>query len=202
MRVRTQAEARSACSSLCRWAIVLQSGHSGRSGGRGRARWSGRAGPHRNGAVRRSRWVVGGRRVCSAPRRCRGVRGSRGSGRCSAAGMAHGRDPVCEDGEWASCRVPGGDGLIDVLVNRSPMFPIDLMWDEPRLADSWNRRPPFAVTSGSTWRVPARRTRSPTPRVASPKWSMRWLQCSTRWDANASAARVGPRPVLFAAAHP
>ena len=26
-----------------------------------------------------------------------------------------------------------GDGPIDVLVTRMPLFPIDLMWDEPRL---------------------------------------------------------------------
>ena len=36
-----------------------------------------------------------------------------------------------------------GDGPIDVLVNRSPMFPIDLMWDEPRLAHFLNRLSSF-----------------------------------------------------------
>ena len=27
-----------------------------------------------------------------------------------------------------------GDGPIDVLVNRHTQFPVDLMWEEPRLA--------------------------------------------------------------------
>jgi hypothetical protein len=32
-----------------------------------------------------------------------------------------------------------GDGPVDVLVNRSPMFPVDLVWDEPRLVHFLNR---------------------------------------------------------------
>ena len=36
-----------------------------------------------------------------------------------------------------------GDGPIDVLVTRMPLFPIDLMWDEPRLAHFLNRLSSF-----------------------------------------------------------
>jgi class 3 adenylate cyclase/pimeloyl-ACP methyl ester carboxylesterase len=36
-----------------------------------------------------------------------------------------------------------GDGPIDVLVTRSPLFPVDLMWDEPRLAHFLNRLSSF-----------------------------------------------------------
>jgi class 3 adenylate cyclase len=36
-----------------------------------------------------------------------------------------------------------GDGPIDVLVNRIPLFPIDLMWDEPRLVHFLNRLSSF-----------------------------------------------------------
>jgi class 3 adenylate cyclase/pimeloyl-ACP methyl ester carboxylesterase len=36
-----------------------------------------------------------------------------------------------------------GDGPIDVLVTRSPVFPVDLMWDEPRLAHFLNRLSSF-----------------------------------------------------------
>jgi class 3 adenylate cyclase len=37
-----------------------------------------------------------------------------------------------------------GDGPVDVLVNHPPVFPIDLMWDEPRLAYFLNRLSSFA----------------------------------------------------------
>ena len=36
-----------------------------------------------------------------------------------------------------------GDGPLDVLVNRSTFFPVDLMWDEPRLAHFLNRLSSF-----------------------------------------------------------
>jgi len=37
-----------------------------------------------------------------------------------------------------------GDGRVDVLVTRTAMFPIDLMWDEPRLAHFLNRMSSFS----------------------------------------------------------
>jgi class 3 adenylate cyclase len=37
-----------------------------------------------------------------------------------------------------------GDGPIDVLVNRATIFPIDLMWDEPRLVHFLNRLSSFS----------------------------------------------------------
>jgi class 3 adenylate cyclase/pimeloyl-ACP methyl ester carboxylesterase len=54
--------------------------------------------------------------------------------------------------ETRYARTPGGDrvafqvigtGPLDVLVNRSPWFPIDLMWDEPRLVFFLNRLSAF-----------------------------------------------------------
>ena len=38
------------------------------------------------------------------------------------------------------------DGPVDVLVTRTAMFPIDLMWDEPRLAHFLNRMSSFSPT--------------------------------------------------------
>ena len=37
-----------------------------------------------------------------------------------------------------------GDGPVDVLIGRPPMFPVDLMWDEPRLAHFLNRLSSFS----------------------------------------------------------
>jgi class 3 adenylate cyclase len=37
-----------------------------------------------------------------------------------------------------------GDGPVDVLVGRPPMFPVDLMWDEPRLAHFLNQLSSFS----------------------------------------------------------
>jgi class 3 adenylate cyclase len=37
-----------------------------------------------------------------------------------------------------------GDGPVDVLVGRPPLFPVDLMWDEPRLAHFLNRLSSFS----------------------------------------------------------
>jgi class 3 adenylate cyclase len=37
-----------------------------------------------------------------------------------------------------------GDGPLDVLVNRNTVFPVDLMWDEPRLAHFLNRLSSFS----------------------------------------------------------
>jgi pimeloyl-ACP methyl ester carboxylesterase len=53
------------------------------------------------------------------------------------------RDLVREDSGWGSCRLSGGDGAIDVLVNRQLFFPVDLMWDEPRLVYFLNRLSSF-----------------------------------------------------------
>src|SRR5262245_37035295 len=36
-----------------------------------------------------------------------------------------------------------GEGPLDVLVNRYPAFPIDLLWDEPRVASFLNRLSSF-----------------------------------------------------------
>jgi len=37
-----------------------------------------------------------------------------------------------------------GEGPVDVLVGRPPMFPVDLMWDEPRLAHFLNQLSSFS----------------------------------------------------------
>jgi class 3 adenylate cyclase len=46
------------------------------------------------------------------------------------------------DGDYVAYQVVG-DGPIDVLVNRLTIFPVDLMWDEPRLAQFLNRLSSF-----------------------------------------------------------
>ena len=90
-----------------------------------------------------------------------------------------------------------GDGPIDVLVTRPPVFPIDLMWDEPTLAHFLNRMSSFCrhiwfdkplrgqePASGSEWsrrarrRPPARRPLPSGPSIVShhqmaarPRWT-------------------------------
>src|SRR6186713_1607100 len=46
------------------------------------------------------------------------------------------------DGDQIAYQVVG-DGPIDVLVNRTTLFPVDLMWDEPRLVHLLNRLSSF-----------------------------------------------------------
>jgi class 3 adenylate cyclase len=97
-----------------------------------------------------------------------------------------------------------GDGPIDVLVTHSPMFPIDLMWDEPSLVRFLNRLSSF---SRHVWFDPRGRGASdPLPHVEE-----RFAEAITDdmlalldhlgWEQAALVGDIGPQ-ILFAATHP
>jgi hypothetical protein len=51
-----------------------------------------------------------------------------------------------------------GDGPLDVLVSRPPGFPIDMMWDEPRVLRFLDRLSSFVAMSGLILGARGRRT--------------------------------------------
>jgi class 3 adenylate cyclase len=97
-----------------------------------------------------------------------------------------------------------GDGPIDVLVSHSPVFPIDLMWDEPSLVRFLDRLSSF---SRHVWFDPRGRGASdPLPHVEERfadaiADDMLALLDHLGWE---QAALVGdiPPQILFAASHP
>ena len=58
-----------------------------------------------------------------------------------------------------------GSGPVDVLVTKTPLFPVDLMWDEPRLVHFLNRLSSFCRHMCSTLGARGRRTGFLTQRV-------------------------------------
>ena len=97
-----------------------------------------------------------------------------------------------------------GDGPIDVLVAHSPMFPIDLMWDEPSLVRFLDRLSSF---SRHVWFDPRGRGASdPLPHVEERfaeaiADDMLALLDHLGWDQVPVIGDVPP-PILFAASHP
>jgi class 3 adenylate cyclase/pimeloyl-ACP methyl ester carboxylesterase len=97
-----------------------------------------------------------------------------------------------------------GDGPIDVLVTHSPMFPIDLMWDEPGLVRFLDRLSSF---SRHVWFDPRGRGASdPLPHVEERfaeaiADDMLALLDHLGWEQAALVGDIGPQ-ILFAATHP
>jgi class 3 adenylate cyclase/pimeloyl-ACP methyl ester carboxylesterase len=97
-----------------------------------------------------------------------------------------------------------GDGPIDVLVAHSPMFPIDLMWDEPSLVRFLDRLSSF---SRQLWFDPRGRGASdPLPHVEERfaeaiADDMLALIDYLGWEQVAVIGDMQP-PILFAASHP
>jgi class 3 adenylate cyclase/pimeloyl-ACP methyl ester carboxylesterase len=97
-----------------------------------------------------------------------------------------------------------GDGPIDVLVTHSPMFPIDLMWDEPSLVRFLDRLSSF---SRHVWFDPRGRGASdPLPHVEERfaeaiADDMLALLDHLGWEQAALVGDMKPQ-VLFAASHP
>jgi class 3 adenylate cyclase len=97
-----------------------------------------------------------------------------------------------------------GDGPIDVLVTHSPFFPIDLMWDEPRLVRFLDRLSSFSCHA---WFDPRGRGASdPLPHVEDRfaeaiADDMLALVDHLGWDRVALVGDMQPQ-ILFAASHP
>jgi class 3 adenylate cyclase len=97
-----------------------------------------------------------------------------------------------------------GDGPIDVLVTHSPFFPIDLMWDEPRLVRFLDRLSSF---SRHAWFDPRGRGASdPVPHVEDRfaeaiADDMLALVDHLGWERVALVGDMQPQ-ILFAASHP
>src|SRR6516164_7671000 len=97
-----------------------------------------------------------------------------------------------------------GDGPIDVLVTHAPMFPIDLMWDEPGLVRFLNRLSTF---SRHVWFDSRGRGASdPLPHVEERFAEaivddMLALLDHLGWDQVALVGDMQPQ-ILFAASHP
>ena len=97
-----------------------------------------------------------------------------------------------------------GDGPIDLLVTHSPVFPIDLMWEEPSLVRFLNRLSSF---SRHVWfDARGRGASDPLPHVEqrfreSFVDDMLVLLNHLGWDQVALVGDVPPQ-LLFAASHP
>jgi class 3 adenylate cyclase len=97
-----------------------------------------------------------------------------------------------------------GDGPIDVLVSHAPMFPIDLMWDEPRLVRFLERLSSF---SRHVWFDPRGRGASdPLPHdeerfAEAIADDMLALLDHLGWEQVALVGDMQPQ-ILFAASHP
>jgi class 3 adenylate cyclase/pimeloyl-ACP methyl ester carboxylesterase len=97
-----------------------------------------------------------------------------------------------------------GDGPIDVLVTHAPMFPIDLMWDEPSLVRFLDRLSTF---SRHVWFDPRGRGASdPVPHVEERfdeaiVDDMLALVDHLEWERVALVGDMRPQ-ILFAASHP
>jgi class 3 adenylate cyclase/pimeloyl-ACP methyl ester carboxylesterase len=97
-----------------------------------------------------------------------------------------------------------GDGPIDVLVSHTPLFPIDLMWDEPGLVRFLDRLSSF---SRHVWFDPRGRGASdPLPHVEARFAEtfvddMLALLDHLGWE-RAALVGDGPPQLLFAASHP
>jgi class 3 adenylate cyclase/pimeloyl-ACP methyl ester carboxylesterase len=97
-----------------------------------------------------------------------------------------------------------GDGPIDLLFTHAPIFPIDLMWDEPRLVSFLDRLSSF---SRHVWFDPRGRGASdPVPHVEARfdeaiVDDMLALLDHLGWDQAALVGDMRPQ-ILFAASHP
>jgi class 3 adenylate cyclase len=119
---------------------------------------------------------------------------------------------VAEVPETSFAETPGGriayqvvgDGPIDVLVTHSPMFPIDLMWDEPGLVRFLDRLSSF---SHHVWFDPRGRGASdPLPHeeerfAEAIADDMLALLDHLGWEQAALVGDINPQ-ILFAATHP